>query len=313
MTDGLHVIFGTGPVGLATMEELAGSGEQVRMVNRSGNAGLPGGVELVKGDASDPDFAARAAAGASVIYQALNPPYDRWPELFPGLQNGAVSAARASGAVLISMENLYLYGPTGGQPMTEETPFAPNTRKGAVRAVMAGELAAAHNREEIRAASVRASDFFGPRVVQSALGERVFGRILHGKSAQVIGNPTLAHSYTYINDIARVLVRVGREPSAWGRAWHVPSAETTTTNQLVDMIGEVAGVPARARPTPRFMLRILGRFQPEVHELLEMLYEFEEPFVIDGRSLQTSFGFQPTPLRAAIEATVDWYRNHFAR
>jgi hypothetical protein len=44
-----------------------------------------------------------------------------------------------------------------------------------------------------------------------------------------------------------------------------------------------------------------------------MLYEFEEPIVVDGRSLQAAFGFQATPLRVAIEATVDWCQNHFAR
>jgi len=44
-----------------------------------------------------------------------------------------------------------------------------------------------------------------------------------------------------------------------------------------------------------------------------MRYEFEEPFVVDNRPLQAAFGFQATPLRVAIEATVDWCQNHFAR
>lgn len=313
MTDGLHVIFGIGPVGLATMQELTGDGRPVRMVNRSGHADLPSGVELVTGNADDPDFAKEAATGATVIYQALNPPYDKWPELFPGLQNSVVAAARASGAVLVSVENLYMYGLTGGRPMTENSPFTPNTRKGAVRADMANQLALAHERGELQIASVRASDFFGPRVLQSALGDRVFSRILNGKSAQVLGNPSLPHSYTYIDDIARAMVMVGREPSAWGRAWHVPSAETVSTTRIVSMIGEIAGVPARAQVTPKLILRILGRFDPEVRELLEMLYEFDEPFICEGKALQQAFGFEATPLRTALEATVDWYRNHFAR
>ena len=313
MTNGLHVIFGTGPVGLATMEELTAAGRQVRMVNRSGHADLPAGVELVSGDASDSAFATRSASGSSVIYQALNPPYNQWPELFPGLQSSVLAAARASEAVLISMENLYMFGATSGVPMAEDTPIIPNTRKGAVRAAMAQELSQAIERGDIRAASVRASDFFGPRVLQSALGDRVFARILDGKSAQVLGNPDLPHTYTYVTDIARALVLIGREPSAWGRAWHVPSAETITTTQVVAMIGEVAGLPARAKPTPKLVLRVLVRFDTEVREVLEMLYEFEEPFVSDGRALQSAFGFQATPLRTAIETTVDWYRNRFSR
>jgi nucleoside-diphosphate-sugar epimerase len=313
MDNDLHVIFGTGPVGLAIMEELAHAGRQVRMVNRSGHADLPVGVELVSGDAADPGFATRCAAGASVVYQGLNPPYHSWPELFPSLQTSVLQAARASGAVLVSMENLYMYGSTSGRPMTEETPFAPNTRKGAVREAMARELAAAHESGDLRTTSIRASDFYGPRVLQSALGHRVFARMLNGKSAQVLGNPDLLHSYTYITDIGRAMALAGRESSAWGRAWHVPSAETVSTSEIVAMIGEIAGVPARARITPKLVLRILGRFDPDVRELLEMLYEFEEPFVSNGQALQRAFGFQPTPVRVALGTTVDWYRNHFAR
>ena len=47
MTDNheLHVVFGTGPVGMAVMDELLTKGKQVRMVNRSGKATLPEGVE----------------------------------------------------------------------------------------------------------------------------------------------------------------------------------------------------------------------------------------------------------------------------
>jgi nucleoside-diphosphate-sugar epimerase len=311
MADELHVIFGTGPVGMATMEELVGVGERVRMINRSGEADLPSGVELINGDASDPDFAARSARGATAIYQALNPPYHQWPELFPALQDSVVAAARATEAVLISMENLYMFGPTNGTPIAEDTPFAPNTRKGQVRAVMAGKLMAAHARGEIRASSIRASDFFGPRVLQSALGDRVFGRILSGKSAQVLGNPDLPHTYSYVRDIARAIVLAGNEPSMWGSAWHVPSDETTSTRRIVAMIGEIASVPAKAQPTPKLMLRVLGRFDAEVRELVEMLYEFEEPFVSEGRALQSTFGFQPTALRSALEATIDWYRRRF--
>lgn len=196
MDNDLHVIFGTGPVGLAIMEELAQTGRQVRMVNRSAHADLPAGVALVSGDAADPSFATRCALGASVVYQVLNPPYHRWPELFADLQSSVMTAARASGAVLISVENLYMFGSTGGTAMAEDTPFGPNTRKGTVRAAMARALADAHDRGDIRAASVRASDYFGPRVLQSALGDRVFARILDGKPAQVIGDPDLPHTYT---------------------------------------------------------------------------------------------------------------------
>src|SRR5829696_8185521 len=114
MTDNgeLHVVFGTGAVGMSVMDELVQrSPRRVRMVNRSGRVSVPEGVEVVGGDATDEAFAREASEGTSVVYFALNLPYDKWPELFPPLQAGVLEGAASAGAKLIAMKNLYMYGP----------------------------------------------------------------------------------------------------------------------------------------------------------------------------------------------------------
>ena len=309
MTDNeLHVVFGTGPVGLAEMDELVRKGKRVRMVNRSGRADVAEGVEVVGGDAADPTFTREVCAGASVVYFALNPPYDKWPELFPALQAGVLEGAASAGAKLIAVENLYMYGPTGGRPLTEDLPYAANTRKGAVRARMSRELREADASGKVRVAIGRASDFFGPRVLASAAGEQIFGRAVAGKSAQVAGDPDQPHTYTYAPDIGRGLVVLGEREEALGRAWHLPSPETITTRRFVEMIFEEAGGPARIQTAPKFVLRVMGLFNPPLRETIEMLYEFEEPFVVDHSAFEQAFGTQATPLSHAIGETVRWYR-----
>ncbi len=306
--DGLHVIFGAGPVGLAVVDELVNRGSRVRVVSRGGKARVPVGVEVAAGDASDPAFTREASAGATVVYNALNPPYDRWPELFPRLQAGVIEGAAAAGAKLVAMENLYMYGPTGGQPLTEDLPFAADTRKGEVRARMAEELMAAHEAGKVRATAGRASDFFGPRVLASAAGEQVFGRAVAGKSAQVAGNPDLPHTYTYMPDIGRGLVVLGEHEAALGRAWHLPSPETVSTRRFLEIVFEEADHPLRVQRAPKILLRAVGIFNPPVRETIEMLYEFEEPFVVDASRYEQAFGVHATPLREAIRSTVRWYR-----
>jgi nucleoside-diphosphate-sugar epimerase len=281
----------------------------VRMVNRSGRASVPEGVEVIGGDATDEVFAREASDGASVVYFALNPPYNKWPELFPPLQAGVLEGAASAGAKLIAMENLYMYGPTGGRPLTEDLPYAPNTRKGAVRARMSEELMEAHTGGRVRVAIGRASDYFGPGVLVSAGGEQVFGRAVQGKSAQVAGDPDQPHTYTYAPDVGRGLTILGEREEALGQAWHLPSPETLTTRQFVEMIFEEVGKPARIQAASKILLRAMGLFDPGMREMIEMLYEFEEPFVVDHSKFQQAFGEQATPLREAIGETVRWYRS----
>jgi nucleoside-diphosphate-sugar epimerase len=307
----LHVVYGTGPVGMSVMDALVQKGprRRVRMVNRSGKASVSEGVEVVGGDATDEAFTREVSEGASVVYFALNPPYDKWPEQFPPLQAGVLEGAVSAGAKLVAMENLYMYGLTDGRPLTEDLPYAPNTRKGTVRARMSEELMEAHRSGRVRVAIGRASDFFGPRVLASAAGEQVFGRALQGKSAQVAGDPDQPHTYTYAPDIGKGLVIVGESEEALGQAWHLPSPETLTTRQFVEMIFEEVGKPARIQAAPKILLRVMGLFNPGMRETIEMLYEFEEPFVVDHAKFERAFGERATPLREAIGETVRWYRS----
>jgi len=132
-TSARHVIFGTGAIGLATFDALRRRGETVRLINRSGHARVPDDVEVIGGDARDPDFTAGVARGARVLYQTLNPAYHEWTVQFPALQAGVLAAAEATGARLVSMENVYLYGRPAGRPLTEDRAHAAHTRKGQLR------------------------------------------------------------------------------------------------------------------------------------------------------------------------------------
>jgi nucleoside-diphosphate-sugar epimerase len=305
-----HVVFGAGPVGLAVATELAARGRRVIVVNRSGRAELPAGVERRGGDASDPAFAREVSAGASVVYDCLNPPYHRWPELFPPLQAGVLEGAAAAGARLVAMENLYLYGPNGGRPLTEDLPAAATSRKGVTRARMAEDLLAAHRDGRVRVAIGRASDFFGPGVVASAMGERVVRPALTGRRVQVIGDPDLPHTYSYVPDIGRALVLLGEREEALGQAWHLPSPPTVSTRRLLELLAAEAGQRARVQSLPRPLFRALGVVNRDLRELREMLYEFEEPFVADHGKFARAFGDLATPLEEAVGRTAAWYRSH---
>lgn len=304
----LHVVFGAGQVGRALAMRLAERGLTVRVVSRNRPAALSDGIEWRRADATDPDAAAEAAAGASVVYQCLNAPYTDWPKLFPPLQRGVMGAAERSGALLVSLENIYGYGPTAGAAMTEDLPLAATTVKGRVRVAMTEELQAASAAGRLRIAIGRASDFFGAGVTESSLGERIFANAVAGKRADFIGNPDLPHTYSYVPDIAEGLATLGTDERAVGGVWHLPGPETVTTRELLGLVADEVSHPVGVRSLPKLAVRTLGLLNPTIRELVEMSYEFDAPFVLNTSKYQSTFGTAATPLPTAIATTVAWYQ-----
>lgn len=304
-----HVILGTGPLGQATMRELLRRGKAVRMVNRSGRADVPPEVTVTRGDLYDPASLREVTAGAAVVYQCAQPAYREWQAKFPPLQASIVAGVAASGAKLIVAENLYMYGPVGG-PMTEDLPNAATTRKGRTRARMSEALLEAHRAGRVRVAIGRASDFYGPGVLDSALGERVFRSALAGKTASAIGDLDQLHTYTFIDDFGTALVNLGERDEALGQIWHVPNATTDTTRAALNALFGLLGTPPRMSGMGRLMMRLGGIVIPNAREMVELMYEFEYPFVVDHGKYARVFGDHATPLREGLRATIAWYRAH---
>jgi nucleoside-diphosphate-sugar epimerase len=191
--------------------------------------------------------------------------------------------------------------------MKEELPSNPNTRKGEVRAQLADRLLEAHHKGALRAAIGRGSDFFGPYVLQSHAGERLFPQALTGKPAAVLGDPDKLHTFTYIDDFGKALVLLGEREDALGKAWHVPNAPTLTRRAFIERVYRMAGHEPAMRLVRRWQLSIVAPFNPMLREVKEMLYQLEEDFVVDSSHFTSAFGLKATPLEEALRTTLDWF------
>lgn len=307
-----HLVFGTGPLGRATAQALLDRGHAVTLANRAGRMPEPPkGAEVRAVDLNDVASARAAAEGAAAVYLCAQPPYHRWPEMFPALQDAALEAAASAGARLVVGENLYGYGPVR-QVMTEDLSLDPNTRKGRVRAEMHHDLMAAHESGRVQVAVARASDFFGPWVVGSAVGERAFRAVVQGRPAEVYGDPDTPHSYTFVEDFGRALAILGTDTRGVGQVWHVPNAPAVSTRRFLELAFRLAEQTPRFKRFSRAEIALIGLFVPPMKESLEMLYEFERPFVVDHSKFARTFGDISTPLEAALARTIAWTREHLS-
>jgi nucleoside-diphosphate-sugar epimerase len=315
MSDRLHVVFGAGQVGSLLARILTERGDRVRVVKRT-PTDLPPGVALLRGDAGDRALCVAAAAGAAVVYHCMNPPYERvqWARFLPRYMENLIAAAGAAGARLVVLDNLYMLGRTGGRPMTGETPMNPCSHKGEIRARAAEALFDAHAQGRVRAVTGRASDYYGPGGTLTHFGDQFWTPALAGRTARMAVKLDVPHTYHYIPDVAAGLAALGLGPDAvTGRAWMLPCAPAETTRQVIGRFAGALGREIRAATLPRPILKALGLAIPFLREVNEMLYQWDEPFIVDDGPMRAELGVTPTDPDVAARDTVAWAAAHYGR
>ena len=291
-----HVVVGKGAVGSTLAQLLAEQGFPVLVLSRSGGVSS-GLITHAAVDALDVPALVRAAADADVLYNCASPAYNRWATDWPPLMTAMLDAAAATGAVLVTAGNLYGYA-THGAVMTEDSPQDATDTKGAVRAQMWRDAERRHRAGELRATEVRAADYLGPLAdSQAHAGPRFVDPLLAGKVVRPIVGVDQPHSWTYLPDFARALVAAGSTPAAWGRAWHVPTAEPLTFREL----GALFSPTARIRPVPAPVVRGLGLVSPLIREVAAVGEHFSQPYVMDTAASSRVLGVVATPWDQVVQ------------
>src|SRR5262245_50685796 len=306
MNPELHVVFGAGQVGCPLAQRLLAAGKRVRVAKRS-EGHVPPGCELVLGDAADAAFCQEAAREASAVYHCMNPPYDTriWAQMVPRYLDNLIGAAAAAKARLIVLDNLYMLGRPNGRPLNEDTPMNPWSRKGEIRARAAERLFDAHRRGDVVATSGRASDFYGPGGTQTGVGDFFWPRVLAGKTAYSPFPLDAVHTYHYIPDVAAGLAVLGcAEKDAYGHAWMLPCAPAGPLRDFVERLAGSLKRPIKVAQVPRLVVKAAALAMPLMREIDEMLYQWDEPFVVDDRRFRARFGLEPMDVREAAAHTV---------
>lgn len=305
------VIVGAGPIGSAVARRAAEHSCSVIVITRSGSGPEIDGVRHIALDATDRAALSAASAGADVIVNCANPgSYQAWEREWPPLAAAILGAAEDVGAVLVTLSNLYGYGPVD-VPMTRHMPLRPSDHKGALRTRMWEDARAAHEAGRVRATEARASDYIGPTApTTSSILARYAAATLAGKPATVFSDPDQPHAWTAVDDIAATLLALAQNEQAWGSPWIVPSSPPATVRDVLSELSRLSGARApRLRTLPRPLVRIGGWMVPVLRELEGVLYQFDRPFLVDTAETTASLGVEATPWTEVLRATAaEWHR-----
>jgi nucleoside-diphosphate-sugar epimerase len=288
-----QVVFGAaGALGAVVVRRLTAEDKPVRIVVRDVERArkvLPPSADIVTGDATDAESVPTACRNASIIYHCVNVPYSKWMAVMPTVTDNILMGARDAKARLVFPGNVYGYGPFQTIPATEDHPLAATSKKGLLRITLERKLMDAHRSGDIRLVIPRFPDYYGPNVTNKLVAP-IFEAALAGKKASWLGELDVPHDLVYIDDAAAACVLLGATESAYGQAWHVPGAGPITGRQFIEMAFKAAGKKPKISVMGRGFFRFFGLLVPDAREMLELLYEFEKPLVLDGSKFARARG-----------------------
>jgi nucleoside-diphosphate-sugar epimerase len=310
----MQTILGSGgAIGVELARALKEYTESIRLVSRNPEKVNPGD-EIMSADLLVPGEVQDAVKGSSIVYVTVGFPYQLkiWQDYWPKFISNVIDACTAHGSKLVFFDNIYMYNPEYLDGMTEETPIHPASRKGQIRAEIAGKIMQQVETGKLTALIARSADFYGPGIRNtSVLTETVFNPLSNGKKANWMGSVKYKHSYTYTPDAGRATALLGNTGDAFNQVWHLPTASNPPTGQeWIEAIAGELGVKPGYRVLSKPMLRLLGAFVPVMKEMIEMIYQYDRDYVFNSEKFVNRFGFIPTPYNEGIKAIVksDYHR-----
>ncbi len=303
----MQTILGSGgSIGTELAKVLPAYTDKIRLVSRNPKAVNPSD-DLFPCDLTDQQKLVEALKGSDVAYLVAGLKYETktWQELWPRIMQNTIEACKANNTKLVFFDNIYMYDPKCIPFMTEECPVNPCSKKGDVRAKIAGMVMDEVKKGNLKAVIARSADFYGPGKINSVLMLSVYENFLKGKKANWLSSVDYKHSFTYTPDAAKATAILGNDSKADNQVWHLPTAiEPPTGRQWIEAFAKEMNVKPRVQLASKTMVKIFGWFNPIMKEFVEMLYQYDRDYVFDSSKFEKMFNFNPTSYVDGIKQIV---------
>jgi nucleoside-diphosphate-sugar epimerase len=257
----------------------------------------------------------KAVEGSEVVYVTVGFPYNYrvWQKSWPPFIRNVIDACVEHGAKLVFFDNIYMYDPQYLNGMDESTPINPPSRKGRIRAEIAGMIMDKVKEGKLTALIARSADFYGPGIQNtSLLTEMVFKPLREGKKANWLASVDHPHAFTYTPDAGRATAMLGNAADTWNQVWHLPTAGNPYTGrEWIQAVASALGVKPRIQIASSLIVRIMGLFIPVMREMPEMMYQYDRDYVFNSDKFNARFNFHPTSYKEGIRTivTADYAKN----
>ncbi|MBK9169126.1 MAG: GDP-mannose 4,6-dehydratase [Bryobacterales bacterium] len=269
-------------------------------------SGAPG-LEVLAGDVRDPQIAAEAVAGCSVVFHLaalVGIPFSyRSPASYVetnvrGTLN-LLQAARAAGVRrFVHTSTSEVYGQALVVPTAEDAPPRAQSPYAATKSA-ADQLALSfHHSFGLPVSVIRPFNTYGPRQSARAVVPAIVSQIAAGCRTIRLGALDPARDFTFVDDTVRGFIAVAGAEDAVGEVVNVGAGHEVTVAGICAVIQEVMGVSLPVEVDP-------ARIRPSGSEILRL--------VADNRKAAALTGWRPrfqgpAGLRDGVRRTVAWFR-----
>lgn len=311
--EALHIVFGaTGAYGYAVVNKLLENRLNVRAVARNVEKAkkmFSKEVEIAYADILNEEEVITACKGASAIYLGNNFPYRKWKSNFMQSLSNILKGCRETKPLIVFPGNVYGYGKFQRLPIDESHPLGASSMKGILRNAMEAMLMDYHRKGKISVVIPRFADFYGPNVVNDLYG-RILRDAINGKPTLWPANADVPHNLTYIGDAAEATLLLVRNSNSYVKSYHV-SGEAIMARKFIKGVYEAAGTSMGLKILSRRFLAVAGLFNSNARELIELLYEYSDPYILDDSKFRAEFpSFEHTPYETGIRKTIDWFNEN---
>lgn len=255
------VTGGAGFIGSHITATLLQQGENVRILDnfstgRESNVqafeGLPGSVEIIRGDIRDLAIVKQAAEGTEVIFhqaalasvpRSIADPITSLEVNVNGTQNVLIAARDAQARRVVFASSSSVYGNTPTLPKHEGMPTSPMSPYAVHK--LAGELLCAVFTDiyGLETVALRYFNVFGPRQDPKSEYAAVIPRFLTALLAKeqpiVFGDGEQTRDFTFVANVVQANLKAAVATDAVGQAMNVGCGERISLNEVLQIAGEL--------------------------------------------------------------------------
>jgi nucleoside-diphosphate-sugar epimerase len=300
------ILGANGTIGKILAKELPKYTDKIRLVSRNPKK-VNDSDELFPADLSNPAIVDQAVEGSDVVYLVVGFDYklEVWQEKWPRLMKATINACIKHKARLVFFDNVYSYDISAIPHMTEDSPYNPPSKKGAVRRQIAEMIMDEVKAGRLMAIIARAADFYGPENDKSLITEMVYKNFSKGMRASWPVDDNKKHSFTYTPDAGKATALLGNTSDAYNTVWHLPTDKNVLTGkQFIGLFSKEMKVADKYFVMPVWMLKLAGIFVPTLKEMPEMMYQYDRDYFFDSSKFEKRFKFIPTSYQEGVKNTV---------